>query len=78
MQTTSPTPKRRGRPAGSTSFVNVTMEELQKRFGSAQAIPVSRIWLRKLGIEVDSQPAKVIHTEAKPTSDTKIEMTLQS
>jgi hypothetical protein len=62
--------KSRGRPAGATSFVNVSMEDLTKRFGSAQAIPVSRIWLRNLGIELEAAAPQVVTEQETPTKET--------
>ena len=42
--------KSRGRPAGGTSFVNVSIADL-KRFGEIP-VPVSRVWLEKMGLTV--------------------------
>ena len=42
--------KGRGRPAGGTSFVNVSIADL-KRFGEIP-VPVSRVWLEKMGLTV--------------------------
>lgn len=46
----TPTKKGRGRPAGGTSFVNVSIADL-KRFGEIP-VPVSRVWLEKMGLTV--------------------------
>jgi hypothetical protein len=43
--------KGRGRPAGGTSFVNVSISDL-KRFGEIP-VPVSRVWLEKMGLTVN-------------------------
>ena len=42
--------KSRGRPTGGTSFVNVSIADL-KRFGEIP-VPVSRVWLEKMGLTV--------------------------
>ena len=42
----------RGRPAGSTSFINVSLSDLEQFVGSASAIPVSRIWLQKQNVTI--------------------------
>ena len=42
--------KGRGRPTGGTSFVNVSIADL-KRFGEIP-VPVSRVWLEKMGLTV--------------------------
>ena len=44
----------RGRPKGAISFVNIDMETLTKLFNNSQAIPVSRVWLEKLNIEIEN------------------------
>lgn len=46
------TVKRRGRPVGATSFVNVAISDLEQFVGASSAIPVSRIWLQKMGLTV--------------------------
>jgi hypothetical protein len=46
----TPIKKGRGRPAGGTSFVNVSIADL-KRFGEIP-VPVSRVWLEKMGLTV--------------------------
>lgn len=46
----TPTKKGRGRPTGGTSFVNVSIADL-KRFGEIP-VPVSRVWLEKMGLTV--------------------------
>jgi len=43
--------KGRGRPTGGTSFVNVSISDL-KRFGEIP-VPVSRVWLEKMGLTVN-------------------------
>ena len=53
MNNTSTVVKRgRGRPAGSTSFVNVSLSDLDQFVGTSSAIPVSRVWLQKMGLTI--------------------------
>jgi hypothetical protein len=67
----------RGRPKGATSFVNVDMQSLSKLFGPNQHIPVSRVWLEKLKVNVESSQQTTVSVSPKPTNTTdKIEMTL--
>ena len=55
------TPRKQGsgRRKGANSFANVTLADLQQFCGSATAIPVSRVWLEKIGAEVMTE-AKVV------------------
>ena len=55
------TPRKQGsgRRKGANSFANVTLADLQQFCGSATAIPVSRVWLEKIGAEVKNE-AKVV------------------
>ena len=53
--------KGRGRPTGGTSFVNVSISDL-KRFGEIP-VPVSRVWLEKMGLTV--APIAPIVSEVK-------------
>jgi hypothetical protein len=57
----TPIKKGRGRPAGGTSFVNVSISDL-KRFGEIP-VPVSRVWLEKMGLTVT--PVAPIVSEVK-------------
>lgn len=60
----------RGRPKGAKSFVNIDMETLNSYFGSKQHIPVSRVWLEKMNIQVTDKKPNVIESSVKPTSGT--------
>ena len=58
------TPKRRGRPQGSTSFVKVNLKHLVSQLGKETAIVVSKKWLdglTDLGLwsEPSKSPAKI-------------------
>jgi len=69
---------KRGRPKGGTSFVNVNLEQLNDLFGRKQSIPVSRVWLEKLDIEVE-EVSNVIKTDEKPTQEvSKIDIKLEA
>ena len=73
MNNTSIVTKRgRGRPAGSTSFVNVSIADLEQFVGTSSAIPVSRIWLEKMGLTI--QPVqRAIQEAADQSSTPKVE-----
>ena len=56
------TPRKQGsgRKKGANSFANVTLADLEQFCGSATLIPVSRVWLEKMGASI---------TEANQTND---------
>lgn len=54
-------PKRRGRPAGAKSLVNITLRQLNELFPLDSAIPVGAIWLREYGVSVQA-PSPIIVT----------------
>ena len=65
----------RGRPAGSTSFVNVSLADLDQFVGTKSAIPVSRVWLQKMGLAI--QPisrsiSEVNDSDSSPKVEFKI------
>ena len=65
----------RGRPAGSTSFVNVSLADLDQFVGTKSAIPVSRVWLQKMGLAI--QPisrsiSEVNESDSSPKVEFKI------
>lgn len=55
--------KRRGRPAGAKSLVNITLRQLNELFPLDSAIPVGAIWLREYGVSVQA-PAPITVTAA--------------
>jgi len=71
---------KRGRPAGSTSFVRIDMGTLNNLFKQQQHIPVSRIWLREQGYELDdSEPVRIAANTAAPTAPQEtIEMSISA
>lgn len=58
----------KGRPKGATSFVEITLQELNEKFKPQETIPVGRIFLEKQA-KVQSQPA--------PSDAPKVEMKLE-
>ena len=73
MNNTSIVTKRgRGRPAGSTSFVNVSIADLEQFVGTSSAIPVSRIWLEKMGLTIQAVQRTIQESEVE-TSIPKVE-----
>ena len=73
MNNTSTVTKRgRGRPAGSTSFVNVSLADLDQFVGTSSAIPVSRIWLEKMGLTIQPVQRTIQESEVE-TSTPKVE-----
>lgn len=66
----------RGRPKGSISFVNVNLAKLNELFGAQQNIPISRVWLKKLNIDIDGDNNPVLKSEPSAASSQKIEMSL--
>ena len=55
--------KKRGRPAGAKSTVNITLRQLNDLFPLDTAVPVGSVWLREYGVSVQA-PAPLIVTEA--------------
>lgn len=69
------TKRGRGRPKGAKSFVNLTMNQLKDYVGEYQAIPVSRVWLEKMGIDVVEQKS-VVQAQPRPATTPPVEMKL--
>jgi hypothetical protein len=69
--------KKRGRPSGAKSLVNVTLRQLQEIFPLDAAIPVGAIWLREYGVTVE-KPAAIILREAapEPQEEERIQFTM--
>jgi hypothetical protein len=70
--------KRRGRPAGSNSFVRVRVSDLAKLVGENASVPVSKVWLRDNGIQTAQPVVAVIPQviEEAEESAPKIEFSL--
>lgn len=48
--------KRRGRPAGSNSFVKIRLCDLVALMGNQVIVPVSKVWMRENGIDTGEKP----------------------
>jgi hypothetical protein len=48
--------KRRGRPAGSNSFVKIRLCDLVALMGDQVIVPVSKVWMRENGIDTGEKP----------------------
>lgn len=70
-------PKRRGRPSGAKSLVNITLRQLNELFPLDASVPVGAIWLREYGVTVKSHAPIVVH-EAEPEieEEEKIQFTV--
>ncbi len=69
--------KRRGRPSGAKSLVNITLRQLNELFPLDASVPVGAIWLREYGVTVKSHAPIVVH-EAEPEieEEEKIQFTV--
>ena len=67
------TPKKRGRPRGSTSFTRVLLSDLAKQLGSEATIVVSKRWLEEIGLTVDPSPVKTETIKEEVETEEKIE-----
>lgn len=61
-------PKRRGRPSGAKSLVNITLRQLNELFNQDIAIPVGAIFLREYGISVE-KPAPLVVAETVASAE---------
>jgi len=68
MNNTETVKRGRGRPAGSTSFVNVSLTDLDQFVGTSSAIPVSRVWLQKMGLTVQPISRTIQEAEGEDSS----------
>lgn len=64
----------RGRPVGSTSFVNVSLADLEQYVGTKSAIPVSRVWLQKMDLTIEpiARSIKEADSDSTPKVEFKI------
>lgn len=66
-----------GRRKGSTSFSNVTLNELQKFCGESMQVPVSRKWLEQIGVlSATKQQKKTQEVKAVEEPEGKIAFVL--
>ena len=73
------TKRKRGRPAGSTSFARVKIADLIAQLGTNFTVIVSKKWLEDIGLEVDSdKPNRVIAAvESGESLENKIQFTVE-
>ncbi len=72
----SPRKSGSGRRKGANSFANISLADLEKFCGSASVIPVSRVWLEKMGASVSSTPKTVVSSPKEVEEEQKISFTL--
>lgn len=79
--------RKKGRPAGSVSFTNLTLAELNQRFKPEDSIPVGRLFLQKgklspqtisdnVGAEIKARVAGEVFISPATESSSMVEMTL--
>jgi hypothetical protein len=73
----SPRKSGSGRRKGANSFINISLADLEKFCGSASVIPVSRVWLEKMGASVSEAPKTSVASSPKEVEEEqKISFTL--
>jgi len=66
-----------GRKKGANSFVNISLADLQNFCGNASLIPVSRVWLEKMGASISEAPkTSVASSPTESEAEQKISFTL--
>ena len=55
-----------GRRKGANSFANVKLEDLQQFCGSATLIPISRVWLEKMGASITEANQTKVSVSQEP------------
>ena len=69
----SPRKSGSGRRKGANSFANISLADLEKFCGSASVIPVSRVWLEKMGASLtDAEQTKVSVSQEPKEVEEKI------
>ena len=70
------TKRKRGRPAGSTSFVRVKIADLIGLLGTNVTVTVSKKWLTEIGLDVkEDAPSRVIPALEQP--ENKIQFNIE-
>ena len=72
------TPKKRGRPKGSTSFTRVNITDLTNAVGRNASIVVSKKWMQEIGLTVDPAPVKMIAAQTSEEPEEKIEFSVNT
>ena len=55
-----------GRRKGANSFSNVTLADLEQFCGSATLIPISRVWLEKMGASITEANQTKVSVSQEP------------
>tara|TARA_R100000995_G_scaffold83175_2_gene58470 strand:+ start:957 stop:1190 length:234 start_codon:yes stop_codon:yes gene_type:complete len=72
------TPKKRGRPAGSTSFTRIKLKDLADQLGQQATVVVSKRWLEEIGLTVDASPAKTETIQEATEPEEKIQFSVNT
>ena len=72
------TPKKRGRPAGSTSFTRIKLKDLADQLGQQATVVVSKRWLEEVGLTVDASPAKTETIQEATEPEEKIQFSVNT
>ena len=73
------TPKRRGRPRGSTSFTRININDLVQQVGSNATIVVSKKWLEEIGLTIrPATPKSTPIREVTEEPEEKIQFSVNS
>tara|TARA_R110000803_G_scaffold18120_1_gene48621 strand:+ start:888 stop:1112 length:225 start_codon:yes stop_codon:yes gene_type:complete len=70
------TKRKRGRPAGSTSFIRVKLTDLVGHLGSNGNVVVSKKWLEDIGFNAEPPPIEILRPVKDPV-DNKIQFTVE-
>ena len=72
------TPKKRGRPKGSTSFTRVNITDLTNAVGRNASIVVSKKWMEEIGLTVTPAPVKVIPAQTVEETEEKVQFSVHT
>lgn len=70
------TKRKRGRPAGSTSFIRVKLTDLVGHLGSNGNVVVSKKWLEDIGFSAEPPPIEILYPVKDPV-DNKIQFSVE-
>ena len=70
--------KKRGRPAGSTSFTRIKLRDLADQLGQEATIVVSKRWLEEIGLTVDASPTKTESIQEATEPEEKIQFSVNT
>jgi hypothetical protein len=70
------TKRKRGRPAGSTSFIRVRLVDLVGHLGSNGNVVVSKKWLEDIGFSAEPPPIEILYPVKDPV-DNKIQFSVE-